>query len=266
MFPPGKCIRCGDTEEIGLFTDEGVVGGGADHRRLRVGVFRCWEFLRNRPGRPRHVEATGAAAFAPADLTSFCHLDELGLVVTGQHVACDQAVLACDVAGGDGWCRGCGGRAVVRDSVAHRLAQVPLGWRPTTLVVRVRRYACKASGRTWRQDTSRAAAARAALSKGALAWALEALVVGHLSVARIADALGVAWNTANDAVLAEGKRVLISDPARFEGVRVIGVDGHVWRHAREGDKYVTVIIDLTPVRDRSGPAPLFCQHGRRQLL
>ncbi len=40
----------------------------------------------------------------------------------------------------------------------------------------------------------------------------------------------MAWNTANDAVLAEGRRVLISDPARFDGVAVIGVDEHVVRH------------------------------------
>jgi transposase len=31
-------------------------------------------------------------------------------------------------------------------------------------------------------------------------------------------------------------------------VRVHGVDEHVWRHTRLGDKYVTVIIDLTPAR------------------
>lgn len=64
------------------------------------------------------------------------------------------------------------------------------------------------------------------------------------------------WDTANNAVLAEGKRLLINDPTRFEGVKVIGVDEHVWRHARRGDKYVTVIIDLTPVRDGAGPARL----------
>jgi len=50
------------------------------------------------------------------------------------------------------------------------------------------------------------------------------------------------------AVLAEGRRVLINDPGRLNGVKVIGVDEHVWRHTRRGDKYVTVIIDLTPVR------------------
>ena len=80
--------------------------------------------------------------------------------------------------------------------------------------------------------------------------------VQHLTVARVAEGLAVSWNTANNAVLAEGRRVLIADPARFDGVAVIGVDEHVWRHTRRGDKYVTVIIDLTPVRDGTGPARL----------
>jgi len=66
----------------------------------------------------------------------------------------------------------------------------------------------------------------------------------------------VAWGTANDAVLAEGKRALIEDPGRFDGVQVIGVDEHCWRHTRRGDKFVTVIIDLTPIRDGTGPARL----------
>ena len=48
----------------------------------------------------------------------------------------------------------------------------------------------------------------------------KAIVVQHLTVARVAEGLGVAWNTANDAVLAEGKRVLIDDPHRFDGVQV----------------------------------------------
>ncbi len=37
---------------------------------------------------------------------------------------------------------------------------------------------------------------------------------------------------------------------------MLGVDGHLWRHTGKGDKYVTVIIDLTGVRDGSGPARL----------
>ena len=30
----------------------------------------------------------------------------------------------------------------------------------------------------------------------------------------------------------------------------------MWHHTKQGDRYVTVVIDLTPVRDRSGPARL----------
>jgi hypothetical protein len=84
----------------------------------------------------------------------------------------------------------------------------------------------------------------------------KAIVCQHLSIARVAQGLGVAWNTANDAVLAEGRRVLIDDPGRLNGVKVIGVDERVWRHTRRGDKYVTVIVDLTPVRAGTGPARL----------
>jgi transposase len=90
----------------------------------------------------------------------------------------------------------------------------------------------------------------------ALRWALSALVVDHLTVARVADHLGVGWHTANTAVLAEGRRRLIEDPTRFDDVTVIGVDEHAWRHTRLGDRFVTVIIDLTPVRDGTGPSRL----------
>ncbi len=108
----------------------------------------------------------------------------------------------------------------------------------------------------WRQDTRRAAEPWAKLTRTGLRWALEGIVVQHLTVARVAEGLGIAWNTANAAVLAEGRRVLIDDEQRFDGVAVIGVDEHVWRHTRRGDKYVTVIIDLTPIRDGTERARL----------
>jgi hypothetical protein len=47
----------------------------------------------------------------------------------------------------------------------------------------------------WRQDTSQAAEPRAKLTRGGLRWALSAIVCQHLTVARVAEALGVAWNT-----------------------------------------------------------------------
>ncbi|MBM9466972.1 ISL3 family transposase [Nakamurella leprariae] len=196
------------------------------------------------------------ATFAAPDVTTFARLDGLGLQVIGQFLEPDAAVLACRVSAPDDRCRGCGGQGRPRDTVLRRLAHEPLGWRPTVLLVTIRRYRCQACRLVWRQDTTLAAEPRAVLSRGGLRWALQGLVVGHLSIARIAEGLNVSWNTANAAVPTEGRRVLIGDPTRFDGVRVIGVDEHVWRHGRRGDRFVTVIIDLTPVRDGTGPARL----------
>ena len=194
--------------------------------------------------------------FDRPDLTTFTGLDGLGLEVTGQCIEPDHAVLACRITGEDRWCRRCGCQGISRDTVIRRLTHVPCGWRPTILHVSVRRYRCQQCAHVWRQDMSQAAQPRAKLSRAAVRWALTGLVVHHLTVARVAQALGVSWNTANTAVLAEGARLLINDPDRFEGVRVIGVDEHVWRHTPYGDKYVTVILDLTPIRDRRGPSRL----------
>ena len=194
--------------------------------------------------------------FDRPDLSAFTRLYDLGLEVTGQRIEADHAVLACRITGEDRWCRRCGCQGISRDTVVRRLAHEPCGWRPTILHVSVRRYRCPECAHVWRQDMSQAADPRAKLSRSAVRWALTGLVVHHLTVARISQALGVSWNTANTAVLGEGQRLLINDPTRFDGVRVIGVDEHVWRHTPYGDKYVTVILDLTPIRERRGPSRL----------
>lgn len=82
------------------------------------------------------------------------------------------------------------------------------------------------------------------------------LVCQHFSVSRLAEGLGDIWNTANEAVLAEGQRLLIDDSARFNGVEVLGADEHAWRHTRAEDKYITVIVDLTAVRNGTGTSRL----------
>ncbi|MBN9178921.1 MAG: ISL3 family transposase [Microbacterium sp.] len=168
--------------------------------------------------------------FATPDLTTFCRLDELGLEAIGQLIEPDRAVLECRVVDDDPWCRKCGAEGVPRDTVTRPLAHEPFGHRPTTLLVRVRRYRCGHCRRTWRQDTTNAAAPRAKISRGGVGWALKAIVVDHLTVSRAAAGLGVLWHTANTAILAEGKRRLIDDPARFD--------------------------DLTPARNKTGPARL----------
>lgn len=106
-------------------------------------------------------------------------------------------MLAYRVVDEDPWCRRCGCEGVARDTVIRRLAHEPYGWRPTILHVSVRRYRCRACSHVWRQDTGRPADPHAKLSHAAVRWALAGLVIHHLTVARIADAQAVPWNTAN---------------------------------------------------------------------
>ena len=196
--------------------------------------------------------------FSRPDLTTFLGLEALGLTAVGQFLTAERAVIECRMPIGleDPLCKVCGAQGAARGTVARRLAHVPVAWRPTELVVRVRRFACRHCRRVWRQDTNRLAEPRARLTRSAVKWGLRALGLECMSISRVAAALGISWHTANTAILASAQATLLDDPHRFDGVEVLGVDEHVWRHTKRGDKYVTVIIDLTPVRDRTGPARL----------
>ena len=78
---------------------------------------------------------------------------------------------------------------------------------------RRRRGSCRVRRSCWRSSRS---------------WSMRMLI------ARVAAALGVAWNTASDAILAAGAE-LVDSADRFDGVTTVGVDEHVWRYTRNGD-------------------------------
>jgi hypothetical protein len=104
------------------------------------------------------------ATFVHPDLGSFCRLDELGLQVVGQRLEPSRAALACRVVETDSfarWCRRCGCEAAPRDSVTRRQAHEPLGLRPTTLLVTIRRYRCTGCGVLLHSVRSRRAEAAA---------------------------------------------------------------------------------------------------------
>ena len=71
----------------------------------------------------------------------------------------------------------------------------PCGWRPTIVHVSVGRYRCPECAHVWRQDMSQAADPRAKLSRVAVRWALTGVVVHHVTVARVAQAVGVSWKS-----------------------------------------------------------------------
>lgn len=120
------------------------------------------------------------------------------------------------------------------------------------LEIRARWHQCAESGHVWRQDATAAAETASESVVGGGARAPGRVGRRVPDVARIA----VAWRTAPCWPRAAGPDRR-SCPVRG-GVAVIGVDEHVWRHTRRGEKYVTVgmVIDLAPIRDGVGHARL----------
>ena len=131
----------------------------------------------------------------------------------------------------DPFCRACGAQGVSRGTVARCLAHVPVGWRPTQLVVRVRRFACTHCRRVWRQNTSGLAEPRARLTRSAVEWGLRALALECMSVSRVARTLGISWHTANNAILTRAEQTITGNPDRFNGVETLGVDDSPARFA-----------------------------------
>ncbi|OKI49588.1 hypothetical protein A6A27_09065 [Micromonospora sp. CB01531] len=76
------------------------------------------------------------------------------------------------------------------------------------------------------------------------------------------------WNTANDAVLAERRRVLINDPGRLNGVKVIGVDEQAAGRDRLGRTLSKRAADVLAYFDRPGTSngPTEAINGRLEHL
>ena len=84
-------------------------------------------------------------------------------------------------------------------------------------------------------------------------------MIDRATVAAVARELGLSWDTVNTIAMEATQMIVAADTSRLDGVRVIGVDEHRWSHTRgrgDGDGFVTVIIDLTPVLDGTGRARL----------
>src|SRR5690625_1270119 len=79
-----------------------------------------------------------------------------------------------------------------------------------------------------------------------------------MSISAIAIALKLSWDTVQSIAAEVARDLVFGDPHRLDGVRYLGVDEHKWKHRRGqgGEDFVTVIVDLTPVIDGTGPARL----------
>src|SRR5690625_8040725 len=77
-----------------------------------------------------------------------------------------------------------------------------------------------------------------------------------MSISAVARALGLGWDLVNNLAVEAARTLVYDDPTHLEGVRILGVDEHKWKHVRGGgeDSYVTILVDLTPTIQGTGPA------------
>ena len=94
------------------------------------------------------------------------------------------------------------------------LVDLPVYGRPTRLVWHKRRWMCPDGDcplGSWTEEDDRIAAARQLLTARAARWATVQVGRHARSVNEVADELGCAWHTVNDAVVSYGEALVDAD-------------------------------------------------------
>jgi transposase len=204
-------------------------------------------------------EATACPPSVVAD--TIMRTIELGVTITDAAVDEKATTIFCTPVRRDPRCPDCGREGRYRDTVTRPLTDLPVAGYPLVLRVAVPRYRCTAidCGRTvFNQDLGKLAAPRASTTRRCARYVLRRLLIDRTTISAIAADLGVSWHTVSTIAMRTTADLLAAAaPDRLAGVRVIGVDEHRWAPRRIGPNgFVTLIIDLTPTHDRSGPARL----------
>jgi transposase len=186
---------------------------------------------------------------------------ELGVTITEAAVDEKTTTIFCSPVARDRRCPSCGREGRYRDTITRALTDLPVAGYPLMLRVAVPRYRCTTveCGRAvFNQDLGKLAAPRSSTTRRCARYILRRLMIDRTTITAIAAELGVSWHTVSAiAMRATADLVAAAGPDRLAGVRVIGVDEHRWAPRRAGAQgFVTLIIDLTPVADKTGPARL----------
>ncbi len=192
---------------------------------------------------------------------TICRTVELGVTITGAAIADELTWIDCRPVQRDPKCHQCGHDGTLRDHVERVVTDLPVVGHPTRLRIRLPRFTCDNNDcqvTIFRQRIEHVAAPKASTTGRCARWILQRLAIDKMSVSAIAKALRVSWDTVNTAAAELTRELVFNAPGHLDGVRYLGVDEHKWKHCRgNGDAdFVTVIVDLTPVIDGTGPARL----------
>jgi transposase len=186
---------------------------------------------------------------------------ELGVTITDAAIDNEATTIFCTPVDRNRRCPDCGREGRYRDTVTRPLTDLPVAGYPLVLKVAVPRYQCTTPECTrvvFNQDLGKLAAPRASTTRRCARYVLRRLMIDRTTISAIAAELGTSWHTVSAiAMRATADLIAAAGPDRLSGVRMIGVDEHRWAPRRLGpDGFVTLIIDLTPTYDQSGPARL----------
>lgn len=186
---------------------------------------------------------------------------EIGLRITGAADAGTLTIIDATPVAVNNLCPDCGQPGKLRDHVTRTLVDLPVVGFPTRLQVRVPRFLCGTTPcpRKIFQASLSCADDGSKLTHRATRWILQRLAIDRMSVSATAKALGIGWDLVNQVALDACRQLVYDDPHHLDGVRILGVDEHVWKHTRkpgEPSNLVTILVDLTPLVDGTGPARL----------
>ena len=165
-------------------------------------------------------------------------------------------------------CAGCPGCGVIAQGHGRMVVEVidaPWAGVPARIRWFKRRWICHERTcqiATFSEHDHSVCAPRARLGVRAIRWAIRQLRFEGATIAGLARQLATTWNTVWSHIK-PCLQAASDDPARFAGVRVLGVDEHVWHHQdrrRRGPRELTGIVDLTRGEDHPtarliGPGP-----------
>ena len=170
-----------------------------------------------------------------------------GFEVTAAEVIDDEWRLEVQTTATAVGCVACGSQARLHARRTVRIRDLPIGGRPVVLAWRKRVWRCvepACAARTWTEQTV-AIGPRVVLTERARAEACRRVGKDAHAVAAVARDLGVGWATAMRAVRDHGQR-LVDDPARLDGVTVLGLDETSFLRATPTapTRYVTGLVDV----------------------
>ena len=147
-------------------------------------------------------------------------------------------------------CPGCGVIAQGHRRVVVEVIDAPWAGVPARIRWHKRRWICRehtCQTVTFLEHDERVCAPRARLG----VRAIRQLRFEGATIAGLARQLATTWNTVWSHIK-PCLQAASDDPARFAGVRLLGVDEHVWHHQdrrRRGPRELTGIVDLTRGKD-----------------